>query len=87
MRNTIIINNEMSLNRRKYVRPSTTTLDLTTEEAYLAATSPEIDKSWNPEDNNDSGTIHIWEETDGNLGGPGSEITGAKQFQDWDVWD
>lgn len=86
MRNTIIINNEMSLNRRKYVRPSTTTFDLTAEECFLAAASPDTQPSWTPNDKNNP-PIHIKDETDGNLGGAGSEITGAKQFQDWDVWD
>lgn len=86
MRNIIIINNEMSLNRRKYVSPSTKSFDLTTEEGFLAAASPGTQPSWNPDDN-DKPPIHIKDETDGNLGGAGSEITGAKQFQDWDVWD
>lgn len=49
----------------------------------LAATT----HNWNPNDDDTNGTIQIKDETGGNLGGEGSEVTGAKQNQAWNLWD
>lgn len=87
MRNIFIKGKEMRLSRQSYVRPSIKTFSLAEGEAILAADSPDTTRNWNPNDEDDKDVIHIKDETGGNLGGEGSEITGAKQNQAWNLWD
>lgn len=47
-------------------------------ESELLAGSPGDETDWNPSGNGDSGNIPTIDEKDNNLGGEGSEISGAK---------
>lgn len=77
----------MSLNRQSYVRPSIKTFSFAAGESILAADSPDTTRNWNPNDKDNKDVFDIKDEKGGNLGGAGSEITGAKQNQAWNLWD
>lgn len=77
------------MKKNRYISPRIYCIQLDSEENLLLDTSPDpsrSDKRWQPDKN--GSTIEIKEEGDSNLGGPDSEISGAKGSSfSWDSWD
>lgn len=56
-------------------------------EGYLLAGTPDTGKAWDPDGKGGSTPPqYIKEEDDKNLGGPDTEITGAKHNTSWGFW-
>ncbi len=70
-----------------YVKPRITCMHLDIEEGSLLAATvdSDSDKKWTP---GDGTNIGIKDEGNGNLGGAGSEVSGAKRLTgSWENWE
>lgn len=76
------------MKKNRYISPRIYCIQLDSEESLLDTSSDpsRSDKRWQPGE--DTPTIEIKEEGDGNLGASDSEISGAKGSSfSWDSWD
>lgn len=75
------------MKKKIYTSPRIYCIQLDGEDNLLDASDPSRNKQWQPGGEN-TPTINIIEEGGGNLGDPGSEISGAKGNKfSWDTWD
>ncbi len=72
-----------------YIKPSLSIHPMSYASPILAgSTDTSQTPAWNPDDTNpQSPTIPVNSEKDNNLGGAGSELTGAKGHNTWSMWD
>ncbi len=76
------------MKKRAYITPSISCYRIEYTSCLLAGSNTK--GAWTPGDDRDSNPqppIDIKDETGGNLGGEGSEISGAKGNGNWGSWD